>query len=185
MKRNPLEEYAGKRDFHQTREPGPSVKRKPDVKRGNLFVIQKHAASHLHYDFRLEMDGVLKSWAVPKGLPMRRGDKRLAMQVEDHPFDYAGFEGIIAPGNYGAGTVMVWDTGTYEVKDAEPLKALEAGKIHFILKGKKLKGEWAIIKIRNPNEKGKQPWLIFKADNDFPELSAKKENESAVTGRTM
>ncbi len=185
MKRNPLEEYAGKRDFKHTREPGPRVKKAAPQKAGNLFVIQKHAASHLHYDFRLEMNGVLKSWAVPKGLPMRRGDKRLAMQVEDHPLDYAGFEGIIAPGNYGAGTVMVWDTGTYEVKDAEPLKALESGKIHFILRGKKLKGEWAIIKIRNPNEKGKQPWLIFKAGEDFPELSAKKENESAVSGRTM
>jgi bifunctional non-homologous end joining protein LigD len=184
MKRNPLEEYAGKRDFHQTREPGPRVEKK-ETKTGNLFVIQKHAASHLHYDFRLEMEGVLKSWAVPKGLPMRRGDKRLAMQVEDHPFDYARFEGIIAPGNYGAGTVMVWDIGTYEVKDSDPLKALEAGKIHFILKGKKLKGEWAIIKIRNPNEREKQPWLIFKAGEDLPELSAKKENESAITGRTM
>ena len=156
-----------------------------DAKRENLFVIQKHAASHLHYDFRLEMEGVLKSWAVPKGLPMRRGDKRLAMQVEDHPSDYARFEGIIAPGNYGAGTVMVWDIGTYEVKDAEPLKALESGKIHFILHGKKLKGEWAIIKIRNPNEKGKQPWLIFKAAEDLPELSAKKEDQSAITGRSM
>jgi bifunctional non-homologous end joining protein LigD len=185
MKRNPLEEYAGKRDFKQTREPGPRVKPEPKAATGNLFVIQKHAASHLHYDFRLEMEGVLKSWAVPKGLPMRRGDKRLAMQVEDHPSDYARFEGIIAPGNYGAGTVMVWDIGTYEVKDAEPLKALEAGKIHFILKGKKLKGEWAIIKIRNPNEKGKQPWLIFKAGDDLPELTAKKENESAITGRSM
>ena len=120
MKRNPLEEYAGKRDFHQTREPGPLRQRKrtaPQKTQGNLFVIQKHAASHLHYDFRLQMEGVLKSWAVPKGLPMRRGDKRLAMQVEDHPLDYARFEGIIAPGNYGAGTVMVWDIGTYEVKD--------------------------------------------------------------------
>ncbi|MGZ5544203.1 MAG: non-homologous end-joining DNA ligase [Limisphaerales bacterium] len=185
MKRNPLEEYAGKRDFEHTREPGPRVKKAAPQKAGNLFVIQKHAASHLHYDFRLEMKGVLKSWAVPKGLPMHRGDKRLAMQVEDHPLDYAGFEGIIAPENYGAGTVMVWDTGTYEVKDAEPLEALESGKIHFILHGKKLKGEWAIIKIRNPNEKGKQPWLIFKAGEDLPELSAKKENESAISGRTM
>ncbi len=185
MKRNPLDEYAGKRDFKQTREPGPRVKKTERVATGNLFVIQKHAASHLHYDFRLEMEGVLKSWAVPKGLPMRRGDKRLAMQVEDHPLDYARFEGIIAPGNYGAGTVMVWDIGTYEVKDAEPLKALEAGKVHFTLKGKKLKGEWAIIRIRNPNEKGKQPWLIFKASEDLPELSAKKENESAISGRSM
>src|SRR3954463_5442246 len=133
MKRNPLEEYAGKRDFQKTREPGARVKKAAPQKTGNLFVIQKHAASHLHYDFRLEMEGVLKSWAVPKGLPMRRGDKRLAMQVEDHPSDYARFEGIIAPGNYGAGTVMVWDIGTHEVKDAEPLKALESGKIHFIL----------------------------------------------------
>lgn len=184
MKRNPLEEYAGKRDFKQTREPGSRVKKSAEKSHG-LFVIQKHAASHLHYDFRLEMEGVLKSWAVPKGLPMRRGDKRLAMQVEDHPLDYARFEGIIAPGNYGAGTVMVWDIGTYEVKDAEPLKALESGKIHLILHGKKLKGEWAIVKIRNPNEKGKQPWLIFKAGEDLPELPANKENESAISRRSM
>jgi bifunctional non-homologous end joining protein LigD len=184
MKRNPLEEYAGKRDFKRTREPGARVAQAKPVA-GKLFVIQKHAASHLHYDFRLEMEGVLKSWAVPKGLPMRRGDKRLAMQVEDHPLDYARFEGIIAPGNYGAGTVMVWDIGTYEVADAQPLRALEAGKLHLTLRGKKLKGDWTLVKIRNPNERGKQPWLIFKAGEDLPELSAKKEDASAISGRSM
>src|SRR5579872_4246411 len=116
-----LKLYRQKRNFNKTSEPnikGSSSKNK------NLFVIQKHAASHLHYDFRLEMNGVLKSWAVPKGFPFIKGDRRLAMQVEDHPIEYGGFEGTIPPGNYGAGTVMLWDFGTYTVLDGEPLDAL-------------------------------------------------------------
>src|SRR3989440_7529575 len=119
-----LREYKTKRNFSRTREPAGTEPARTGKQL--LFVVQKHDASRLHYDFRLEMEGVLKSWAVPKGFPTARGDKRLAVEVEDHPFDYADFEGTIPEGNYGAGTVMVWDTGWYEVIDGEPLPALKA-----------------------------------------------------------
>src|SRR6266487_3924862 len=125
-----LSQYKKKRSFNKTPEP-------TDGKAGGKelrFVIQKHQASHLHYDFRLEMEGVLRSWAVPKGVPASRADKRLAMHVEDHPLDYARFEGTIPEGNYGAGTVMVWDIGAYDLTDG----SLGQGKLHFTLKGKKL-----------------------------------------------
>src|SRR5438105_8357332 len=127
-----LKEYKAKRNFARTREPAGG-NRARDQKKQPLFVVQKHAASHLHYDFRLEMEGVLKSWAVPKGFPTRKGDKRLAVQVEDHPVDYANFEGTIAPGNYGAGTVMVWDRGRYAVAGDNPSRELERGRIHLTL----------------------------------------------------
>jgi len=183
MKNTALAEYAGKRDFKNTREPKPKVARDP--KRAPLFVIQKHAASHLHYDFRLEVEGVLKSWAVPKGVPFERGEKRLAMRVEDHPFDYARFEGIIAPGNYGAGTVMVWDIGTFEVSGDNPAKALEEGKLHLTLHGKKLNGEWTLVKIRHGSERGKDPWLLLKSGESLKPLSTRAEDQSALSGRSM
>src|SRR5437879_7891962 len=122
-----IKEYARKRNFDKTPEPNAT---NSHANSRHRFVIQKHAASRLHYDFRLEMGGVLKSWAVPKGVPTKRGDRRLAVQVEDHPIDYANFEGTIPEGNYGAGTVMVWDTGQYEVLGGEPLEALDHGKLH-------------------------------------------------------
>ncbi len=178
-----LDEYAAKRDFSRSLEPRPA--RPGPQGKQPLFVIQKHAARHLHYDFRLEMDGVLKSWAVPKGLPMTRGEKRLAMRVEDHPLDYARFEGIIAEGNYGAGTVMVWDIGTYEVSGDDPVKAFAEGKLHLTLHGEKLNGEWALVKMRRPAEAGKEAWLIFKAGKDAPEISARRDDESALTHRSM
>src|SRR6267143_459025 len=117
-----LREYIAKRNFGRTEEPTGETRRSSRV-REPMFVIQKHAASHLHYDFRLEMDGVLKSWAVPKGIPTEKGERRLAMEVEDHPIEYGGFEGVIPPGNYGAGTVMLWDRGRYEVTEGTPLEA--------------------------------------------------------------
>src|SRR2546425_9180512 len=141
-----LREYKAKRNFRRTAEPAGKVA--PPRKQHLRFVVQKHAATRLHYDFRLEMEGVLKSWAVPKGIPMTRGDRRLAVQVEDHPIEYADFEGTIPEGSYGAGTVMVWDTGTYQVAGEDPVAALERGKLDFTLQGKKLKGKWALIRMR-------------------------------------
>src|SRR3954467_459897 len=149
-----LEEYKKKRSFTNTPEPPPEV----DKSEGHRFVVQKHRASHLHYDFRLEMDGVLKSWAVPKGPPCEHAEKRLAMWVEDHPLDYARFEGIIAPGNYGAGTVMVWDIGTYELMDGN----FHQGKLHMVLHGKKLEGEWILVRSKKGDEGEKQPWFLIK-----------------------
>lgn len=172
-----LKAYEQKRDFTQTAEPPPSKKNSDAPER--LFVIQKHKASHLHYDFRLEMDGVLKSWAVPKGPPYERAEKRLAMWVEDHPLDYARFEGTIPPGNYGAGTVMVWDIGTYEVVDGN----LASGKLHMILHGKKLDGEWILVRGRPSGDDEKQMWFLIKGGQsmDPPEDA----DCSAITGRTM
>src|SRR6476646_4038899 len=126
-----LEEYKRKRNFKATPEPEGKVAPKKRGTKGHSFVIQKHDATRLHYDFRLEMEGVLKSWAVPKGIPAQKGEKRLAMHVEDHPLEYGGFEGTIPEGNYGAGTVMLWDRGTYELLGGDPLDALKKGKIHF------------------------------------------------------
>src|SRR5256712_5946720 len=148
-----LREYKAKRNFRRTAEPAGKVA--PPRKQHLRFVVQKHAATRLHYDFRLEIEGVLKSWAVPKGFPTTKGDRRLAVEVEDHPLDYGGFEGTIAPGNYGAGTVMLWDTGTYEVSGDDPLEALKDGKLHLHLHGKKLNGEWTLVRmlqLENPDK---------------------------------
>src|SRR6267142_4074695 len=153
-----FEEYKRKRDFKHTPEPPPEVGKQSKGR----FVVQKHRATRLHYDFRLEMDGVLKSWAVPKGPSMNPGDKRLAMQVEDHPVSYFDFEGIIPPDNYGAGTVMVWDVGTWEPLD-DPHQMMTKGDFKFRLKGKKLKGEFVLARMRSrrPGSKGTE-WLLIK-----------------------
>jgi bifunctional non-homologous end joining protein LigD len=172
--------YQAKRDFTQTPEPGADGASKNGGKGKDIFVIQKHAASRLHYDFRLGMDGVLKSWAVPKGPPYVKGERRLAMHVEDHPMSYKDFEGTIAPGNYGAGTVMVWDQGTYDLMDG----SMGQGKLHVRLHGKKLKGEWIIVKGRQ-EEKGGEPWFLIKGGEPMKPLSVKADDKSAVTGRSM
>ena len=166
----PLEEYHKKRNFSKTSEPKGGKEKKDDKL---VFVIQRHSASHLHYDFRLEMHGVLKSWAIPKGPSLDPEDKRLAMQTEDHPYSYKDFEGSIPKGNYGAGEVEIWDSGTYEpldkpkgkTQDSTLQKELQSGSLKFILHGKKLKGEFALVKIKN----SKQPnaWLLIKHRDKF------------------
>ncbi len=174
-----LERYREKRDFSKTSEPPPA----PDGPRagasGRRFVIQKHAASHLHYDFRLEMDGALKSWAVPKGLPTELGVKRSAFAVEDHPLDYIKFEGTIPKGQYGGGTVMVWDLGTYEILGGDYAN----GDLKLMLHGKKLKGEWHMFKIRS--ERGKDVWLIAKSKVAAKPLTVRQNDSSVLTRRSM
>jgi bifunctional non-homologous end joining protein LigD len=155
-----LKKYREMRDFGQTPEPSGG---KPRKARLPMFVIQKHHASHLHYDFRLEMEGVLKSWSVPKGPSYDPGTKRLAMMTEDHPYDYGSFEGVIPAGNYGAGNVIIWDTGTWEFIEPgdDPVKALHQGKLTFRMFGKKMFGEWALVKIKGRSPKGNE-WLLIK-----------------------
>jgi bifunctional non-homologous end joining protein LigD len=178
-----LTEYKRKRDFKKTREPvGKPVPKK--LKGASRFVIQKHAARRLHYDFRLELDGVLKSWALPKGLPWKRGGKHLAVEVEDHPIEYEDFEGVIPEGQYGGGTVMVWDRGIYYVYGEQPLKSLREGKLHLLLDGKKAKGEWTLVRIRG-REGEKNQWLILKTGQDGKAISARLDDQSVKTDRTM
>jgi len=178
-----LEEYKRKRHFDKTPEPPPKV----PAKSGNRFVVQKHRATRLHYDFRLEMEGVLKSWAVPKGPSLDPADKRLAMQVEDHPVSYFDFEGIIPEGNYGAGTVMVWDTGIWEpVGNASEM--LAKGDLKFELNGKKLKGSFVLahMKSRRPGTKGNE-WLLIKHRDEFvqPGYDIDKYDYSVLTQRSL
>jgi bifunctional non-homologous end joining protein LigD len=177
-----LVEYKKKRNFAVTAEP--SGKPLPKLVKGACrFVIQKHDASRLHYDFRLEMEGVLKSWAVPKGLPWEKGEKHLAVEVEDHPVEYATFEGIIPQGQYGGGTVMVWDRGQYHVYGEDPLKALRDGRMHMVMDGEKAKGEWSLIRTRM--EAGKPQWLLLKSGASIKPISKKRDDQSVKTGRTM
>ncbi len=174
-----LETYRLKRDFTKTREPPPSIPLRHRQK-DRLFVIQKHAASHLHYDFRLEMGGTLKSWAVPKGPPYDLNERRLAMATEDHPMEYAKFEGIIPAGEYGGGTVMVWDTGSYELIDGN----YWSGKLHLFLHGKKLTGEWVLVKGEDRKGKG-NVWYLIKSRSAMKRPSAQEEDSSALTSRSM
>ena len=177
-----LAEYKKKRNFGVTAEP--AGKPLPKLVKGACrFVIQKHDASRLHYDFRLEMEGVLKSWAVPKGLPWEKGAKHLAVEVEDHPVEYADFEGIIPQGQYGGGTVMVWDRGNYHVYGEEPLKAWRAGRMHLVMDGEKAKGEWSLIRTRMDGNKSQ--WLLLKSGKSIRPLSKKRDDQSVKTGRTM
>lgn len=174
-----LKTYRRKRDFANTPEPQSS---KSGEGRGaaRRFVIQKHAATHLHYDLRLQLGHAFASWAVPKGMPMRHGEKRLAIKVEDHPLDYGNFEGTIPKGQYGGGTVQIWDTGTYQPQNRHPQKDLTSGKLHFILHGKKLTGEWTLIRLGDQKE-----WLVIRGGETHRALSKKEREASALTGRTL
>jgi bifunctional non-homologous end joining protein LigD len=178
-----LQKYKAKRDFSKTAEPKGGKPLPKSVKGASRFVIQKHEASRLHYDFRLQMEGVLKSWAVPKGLPWQKGEKHLAVEVEDHPIEYETFEGVIPQGNYGGGTVMVWDRGNYFVYGEKPLQSLREGRLHLVLEGKKAKGEWTLIRLRG--EEGKPQWLLLKTGARLRPISKKLDDRSVKTGRTM
>lgn len=172
-----LKEYIRKRNFRKTAEP----KAKRGRGKAHSFVIQKHDASRLHYDFRLEMDGTLKSWALPKGLPYAHGEKHLAVHVEDHPVAYADFEGTIPKGQYGGGTVMVWDHGTYEPESRTPLKDLKKGKLHFTLHGEKVEGDWYLVRLRGEGDQ----WLIIKGGESMKPVSRKQDDLSVLSEQTM
>jgi bifunctional non-homologous end joining protein LigD len=188
-----LEEYRRKRDFQRTTEPPPE---KAFGKGPLIFVVQKHRARRLHYDFRLELNGVLKSWSVPKGPSLDPSVKRLAMMVEDHPLEYAAFEGIIPEGEYGAGEVIVWDSGTYSLDEGGELlfhdraasekimrRGIESGKLSFFLRGKKLKGSWALVRM----QKKENDWLLIKHRDEYAQAGSDilEEEKSALTGRSF
>jgi len=162
-----LAPYEQKRNFERTKEPRGTVSRNSP----SIFVVQRHAARHLHFDFRLELDGVLKSWAVPKGPSAEPGAKRLAVQVEDHPVEYASFEGRIPEGSYGAGTVEVWDRGTW-VPDGDPHDGLREGKLTFTLRGKRLRGKWSLLRMRT-GKPDKPSWLLVKRDDEAADTASK------------
>jgi bifunctional non-homologous end joining protein LigD len=181
----PLQEYRRKRDF--LKSPEPRGKRQPGSKT-LCFVIQKHAASHLHYDFRLELDGVLKSWAVPKGPDLEPATKRLAMHVEDHPLEYAEFEGTIPQGEYGGGTVMLWDRGTWEPLE-NPQQAYREGRLKFTLHGEKLHGGWMLVRRGGKNASAdERHWFLFKEKDRYAKgkkpIVESKPN-SVATGRSL
>jgi bifunctional non-homologous end joining protein LigD len=195
--RTKLTEYRRKRDFSKTPEPtgggvaarkkaGTAVKKRvPKLQ----FVVQKHAASHLHFDFRLELDGVMKSWAVPKGPSYDPKVRRLAMEVEDHPIEYNTFEGTIPQGEYGGGTVMLWDRGTYEAEDGGGIESLREGyargDLKFVLHGKRLKGGWVLVRMQRP---GRPQWLLIKHRDEFARSGhdvVDEETTSVTTGRSM
>ena len=178
-----LNSYGRKRNFQQTPEPRPARRRKP--RRHLAFVVQKHRASHLHYDFRLELDGVLKSWAVPKGPSLDPRQKRLAIRVEDHPWEYRNFEGGIPEGNYGAGEVIVWDRGTYRCVEAAGEEAvrrqLRKGSLKILLRGHKLKGGFALVRFGTPRR-----WLLIKANDQYATLrDVTRDDRSVKTHRRL
>lgn len=182
---DPLRDYNRKRDFTRTKEPAGKRGRRA----GNSFIVQKHDATRLHYDFRLEMDGVLKSWAVTRGPSLNPDDKRLAVRTEDHPLSYARFEGTIPKGEYGGGTVMLWDEGSWEPVPGKSAKDLEKGHLHFILHGQRMKGEWLLIRLKpRPGEGKRENWLLRKIDDAYAgaaEDLVARELTSIRSGRTM
>ncbi len=180
-----LEEYKRKRDFKKTPEPGPDRTQRRSKKL--CYLIQKHDATRLHYDFRLELDGVLLSWAVTKGPSLNPADKRLAVRTEDHPVSYGTFEGTIPKGQYGGGTVMLWDEGTWEPK-SDPHAGLEKGHLSFDLHGERLTGGWDLIRMRGDGKR--ENWLLIKAKDETATPTANEDfledrASSITTGRSM
>jgi len=180
-----LRKYRSRRDFTRTQEPeGKTAKSGKRL----AYVIQKHAARRLHYDFRLEWNGALMSWAVPKGPSENPNDKRLAVHVEDHPVAYGGFEGTIPKGEYGGGTVMLWDRGWWEPHD-DPDEAMKKGKLAFTLHGERLKGNWALVRLRARHRRDKDNWLLVKEKDEVARTKGKpsveRETGSVKSGRDM
>jgi bifunctional non-homologous end joining protein LigD len=183
----PLTKYREKRDFAHTPEPSGAPKPRRDGKEARIYVVQKHRASQLHYDFRLEFGGVLLSWAIPKGPSLDPSVKRLAMRVEDHPLEYAGFEGVIPEGEYGGGTVMVWDKGTWNPESDNAVEALHKGDLKFTLHGKKLRGSWVLVRTRGFAGRSDKSWLLIKHRDRF---ASKKDvtaqhPRSAISNRLL
>ena len=183
----PLNEYRKKRDFKITSEPSGDKSAPKNQKSSLIYVVQKHRATALHYDFRLEFRGTLLSWAVPKGPSLDPSVKRLAMQVEDHPIDYASFEGVIPEGEYGGGTVMVWDKGTWTSESPDPAAALQKGDLKFTLHGKKLNGSWVLVRTRGFGSSTKTSWLLIKHRDAFATDAdiAQDDPRSAISNRLL
>jgi len=182
-----LNEYKKKRRFDISPEPSGEKTVPKGPKSSLIYVVQKHRATQLHYDFRLEFRGTLLSWAVPKGPSLDPSVKRLAMQVEDHPVEYASFEGVIPEGEYGGGTVMVWDTGTWSAESPDVAAALEKGDLKFTLHGKKLKGSWVLVRTRGFGSSTKTSWLLIKHRDDFASSVdiALEKPRSAISNRLL
>src|ERR1700693_645958 len=182
-----LKKYRGKRNFDVTTEPSGAARKRTSAKKAMAYVIQKHQASQLHYDFRLEWRGVLLSWAIPKGPSLDPSVKRLAAAVEDHPVEYGGFEGVIPEGEYGGGTGMLWDRGTWtpEVPDVDA--ALRKGELKFTLNGKKLKGSWVLVRTKGYGGSGKESWLLIKHRDRYASTEdvLEKKRTSVASNRLM
>ena len=184
MTPDPLEKYNAKRDFAKTAEPAGTLA----PGHGNRFIVQKHDASRLHWDFRIEVDGVLKSWAVTRGPSIDPDQKRLAVRTEDHPMSYAEFEGTIPKGEYGGGTVMLWDSGTWSPIAGKSAKDLEHGHLHFVLDGERMKGEWMLIRLKPRGKEKGENWLLRKvgdAEAGGADTLVETGLTSVSTGRTM
>jgi len=184
-----LAKYRAKRNFSRTKEPRGSLSRVKLKSTGGSYVIQKHDTTRLHYDLRLELDGVMLSWAVTRGPSLVPGDKRLAIHVEDHPIEYNKFEGTIAEGEYGGGTVMIWDRGTWR-PEQDPHCAMQKGQLDFELYGEKLKGRWHLVRMRKRPGERQEPWLLIKSDDKYARKKSDRDileqkDRSVATGRTM
>ena len=182
---DPLSEYNARRDFAKTPEPSGKVKTSSG---GDMFIVQKHDATRLHWDLRLEVDGVLKSWAVTKGPSPDPDVKRLAVRTEDHPMSYAEFEGTIPKGEYGGGTVMLWDRGTWSPVEGKSARDLDKGHLHFRLEGERMRGEWLLIRLKPRGKEKRENWLLRKLQDEHAatgDVLVERELTSVLTGRSM